>query len=116
MMHLDGIETYLFVQHFFDAEGARERWATTSLAHMLFDPLTYYEARGEIGNRYRALIEPQSASSPLWQRTGIHGYLANPDGYEAARQVLVALRERQPRHRFRLARRTVSQTTVILKD
>lgn len=102
-MRSDGTITFWFIQ--FKAIKPEPEWLTADLGHFLFtDP----RPTGEEVERLRALIEPQSASSDLWQRYGIHGFEEKDD----ALAVLRELRRRGQRE-FRLVRRTIEQVTVI---
>lgn len=104
-MKADGATAFFVVQH----EDSGGRWCDSALDHM-FDGLTYTDRNGELGDRYRALLVPQGASSALWQLYGVNGFRVQADG-EAA---LAAVRERRPGQRFRLARRVLSRSTTVV--
>lgn len=108
-MRIDGEALYFFVQHWGNpAGGTRREWVESSLDHLLFGGMTDEQKRGEKAARYRELMHPQSASSDLWQRFGIHGYVKADDAFAA----MGALQERHPKMRFRVVRRYVIQTTT----
>jgi hypothetical protein len=108
-MRSDGDVTFFFVQHFQERNG--RGWVASSLDHLLFTGMTFDERRGGRADRYRELMQPQMASSDLWQRYGINGYV-NPDDAFA---VLDALRERRPDMRFRVVKRRITQTTTAIE-
>lgn len=103
-MREDGAVTYFFVQH----QDSQGQWTESALAHFLFDGLSSDEARGWLGDQYRALMEPQGANSSLWQKYGIHGYVERSD----AEAVLRAVRERHLDRSFRVVQRIVVQVTT----
>lgn len=111
-MRSDGEVTYFFVQHRWEGEG---EWTTSDLGGFLFDGLSSEQVRGALGDRYRALMKPQTASSDLWQRYGIHGFLDEDDGREVLRELRALPKgtNRKRRHEFRLARRTITQETAV---
>lgn len=105
-MRADGSVTYYLIQHRFNVD----HWVESSLDYFLFNGLSFDDNRGEVGDRYRALTQPQSANSPLWQRFGIHGYIHLDD----ADATLQALRERHPEDEFRVVRRSIAQHTEVM--
>lgn len=105
-MRSDGIVSFFFIEH----EDSKGQWTTSALDHFLFDELPFDDKRGEVGDRYRALLEPQTASSNLWQKFGIHGYKRLPD----AIATMKAMSERHPGRKFRIAGRTISQITEVI--
>jgi hypothetical protein len=108
MLRNDGEVTYYLCQHWQEPYGkVPGQWTESALEHFLFETLSYREAQGEVGDHYRELLDPQSASSDLWQKYGIHGFVVFRD----AVNMLDALGERNPGRRFRIVRRTVSQKT-----
>jgi hypothetical protein len=110
-MRNDGEVSYYFCQHRKEPHSKISgEWAESALDHFLFDTLTYKEARGEVGNHYRELLHPQSASSDLWQKYGINGFV----NFRDAVNMLDALRERNPDRQFRIVRREISQKTEVV--
>lgn len=107
-MRSDGEVTYYFIQH--GADGRRGSWVSSSLDHLLFGDMTAEEKRGGQAARYRELTRPESASSDLWQRYGINGFVDPDDAFA----VLTALQERKPDMRFRVAKRHIIQTTTAV--
>lgn len=105
-MRRDGTAKFFFVQH----KNSRGDWDDSALAHFLFDGLPYNDAKGELGDHYRKLMHPQSASSGLWQKYGLHGYTERAD----ADAMIAAIRERRPDREFRLVFRVIEQTTVVV--
>lgn len=103
-MRSDGDVTYYKIQH----SHTDEAWVSSALDHFLFKDLSRDEARGRVGDRYRELLAPQSASSDLWQRYGIHGFVEKDDGLRVLRE-LRALPGEQPE--FRLVKRHIVQVT-----
>jgi hypothetical protein len=103
----DGNAEYFCIQHQWKRDG---RWADSNLAGFLFEDLSYTEKRGEVGDRYRSLLAPQSASSDLWQKYGIHGFVNRTDA-EAA---LDALNKKRLEHKFRIVKRTLTQRTEVM--
>jgi hypothetical protein len=107
-MFRDGSAFYYLIQH----KESTGRWVGSALPHMLFNELPYEDSQGDLGNHYRKLIAPQSASSKLWQKYGIHGYTKLAD----AQAMLAAVRERRPEQEFRIVYRISSQTTIVQED
>jgi hypothetical protein len=101
-MRRDGAATFFLIQH----QDSTDRWTESALDHFLFDGLPW---RDERGDRYRELLHPQSASSDLWQKYSIHGFVELAD----AEAMLEAVRERHPERAFRIVRRTVTQHTEV---
>lgn len=113
-MRSDGAAIFYFVQHEQKAvngtDSRRTEWVESDLGHFLFSGLQYTEKQGVIGDAYRALMAPQEASSPLWQKFGIHGYTEKEDAFK----VLEAVRERNPDRKFRVVKRTIMQQTEVM--
>lgn len=108
-MRTDGAVTYFQIEH---EEDWRDRWATSALEHLLFNNLTEKESRSHYGNRYRRLLSPQSASSEIWQKYGINGFIDLVD----ARKMIAALRARNPDMKFRIVKRTQTQFTEVVVE
>lgn len=109
-MRTDGEATYYVIQHVWNGVG--ERWTDTGEgAGFLFDNLTYEQRRGQLGDYYRSLIDPQSAGSALWQRFGINGFEDKDDALRLLRE-LRALPDCP--HTFRLVQRTMSRTQTVV--
>jgi hypothetical protein len=107
-MRSDGTPVFYLVQHW--DERNTQSWVESALDHFLFADLTYDEKRGDVGDCYRRLLEPQNASTDLWQRYGIHGFERRGDAMAALR----AVADRHPDRRFRLVMRVVSQRTRVI--
>ena len=107
-MRADGAYAYYLIQHASYPPGGK-RWIETNLAHFLFRDLPHDDARDEVGDRYRALLAPQDASSDLWQKTGIHGFPT----IEEAQACLDAIRLQNPDREFRLVYRVSRQETHV---
>jgi hypothetical protein len=105
-MFQDGIATFYIIEH----QQSNGDWCGSELSHFLFDGLPYMDKMGELGNHYRKLLEPQSASSSLWQKFGLHGYTVRAE----AAAMLAAVGARHPGRAFRLVQRTVSQESKVL--
>jgi hypothetical protein len=106
MMRQDGTVSYLKVQ--FQPRGTGDgRWRDADLSEILFGQLDYATKRGPEGDRLRAIIAPQQASSDLWQTYGVHGFTVLDD----ARKALAACRNSNSDYEFRLVRQAVSQIT-----
>lgn len=110
-MRSDGEALYFFVQHWGSSGGPHKSWVASSLDHLLFAGMTFEEKRGAKAGEYRELMKPQSASSDLWQRFGINGFVDEEDAFRA----LDALKERRPDMRFRVVRRHITQTTEVVQ-
>lgn len=110
-MRIDGQVTYYKIQHWSSMSGRPEdaTWVGSNLEHMLFDKMPFEENCGPRGKgaRYRALLSPQSASSELWQRFGINGFVDVDD----AMACLLAVASERPGTPFRIVRQTVTQET-----
>lgn len=102
MMRCDGTAAYYLIQH----QDERERWVESALAHFLFDGLTYAQ-RCNRGDKYRALLAPQSANSDLWQKFGINGFEVKEDADAA----LVEIKKLHPKRAFRIVYRVSMQAT-----
>jgi hypothetical protein len=115
-MRNDGEVSYYFCQHWQEWQEPNStnsgEWVKSSLSDWLFDSLTYEEAKGEVGRRYSNLLRPQSASSDLWQKYGIHGFV----NFRDAANMLDALRKRNPDHKFRIVRREIKQKTEVVAE
>jgi hypothetical protein len=109
MMRSDGAVVFFLCQHW---QTGNARWVETALSHVLFDKLTYQDSNGVVGDRYRELLHPQSASSDLWQKYGIQGYANRED----AEEMLTALRNQRPEMTFRIVKRHIMQTTEDLLE
>lgn len=105
-MRRDGTVMYFAVQHI----DSSCRWVESALDHLLFKDLTYDQKKGPVGDAYRILLDPQSASSDLWQRYGIHGFVEVDD----ARRMLQAISERNPDMTFRVVCRSITQATTVV--
>lgn len=109
-MRADGEVTFYVIQHVWNGVG--ENWAGTGDgAGFLFDGLSYEQSQGRLGDHYRSLIAPQSASSDLWQRYGINGFEEKDDALRLLRE-LRALPSCP--HRFRLVRRTMTRKQEVI--
>lgn len=106
-MRSDGVVAYYKVQHV-----GQHGWCGTALDHVLFGHLSWDDKQGEKGDRYRELLEPQSASSDLWQRYGVFGFTDHSDAWRAQH----ACRVENPEMEFRIVHITASQSTVVLPD
>lgn len=109
-MRADGTVTYFRVQAVLAVNPEEPRWSDVAVDALLFEGIGRDEARGELGRRYKALLEPQSASSDLWQCYGIHGF----EHKEDVLALYEALRERRPDYDFRVVKRTQSQRTLVV--
>jgi hypothetical protein len=105
-MTADGVATYYKVQHV----GQNGDWVGTALDECLFRGLTWSVRSGPKGDFYRELLEPQSATSDLWQNHGIHGFAEKVD----AAMVLRAVKRENPEMRLRLVCIRISQTTTAV--
>lgn len=102
-MRKDGEFMWYRVEHRWKRIGLS--WANTGNgARFLFEGLTFEEARGEKGDKYRALIKP---THDCWQRIGVTGFLFQSDAEKLALELALV----QPEHAFRVTRRTVTQKT-----
>lgn len=111
-MRADGEVTYFFIQHETRPRNSKyTEWVESALDQFLFHDLSYSDRRGDLGDHYRALMDPQSASSDLWQKYGIHGYVNRAD----ACAILKALNDKGLDRRFRIVRRTVIQKTEVVQ-
>ena len=107
-MRADGSAAFFFIQH---KEKSSGRWVASALDIFLFDKMSHADKIGEKGDRYSALMDPQSASSALWQKFGIHGFEKMAD----ARACLDAVRIENPDREFRLVVRAIVQHTEVVK-
>jgi hypothetical protein len=110
-MRVDGDVTYYAIEHHCGS-WAKDSWVPSALDHFLFANLTSDQKNGPIGNRYRSLLHPQSATSDLWQRYGINGFVDKDDGLRML-QELRALPWRDDYY-FRLVKRTLTQETLVV--
>jgi hypothetical protein len=110
-MRSDGTISFLVVQHFGSQhESIPKSWSDSALEHFLFGEMSWADKVGEKGDHYRRLLEPQNASTPLWQKYGVNGYVDRA----AADAVLEALRHEHPNREFRLVRRAISQISKVV--
>jgi hypothetical protein len=111
MMRQDGHAIFYVVQHYgHPGGGTRQDWVDTALGYMLFDGLSFSERRSARTIRWRKLIERQGASTDLWQRYGVDGYVEPSD----ATAMMVELQERRPDEKFRVVKRQIVQMTQVL--
>jgi hypothetical protein len=93
-----GNHMFFMVQHRWERE-IDHAWSDSALASILFDR----DASGEVGDAMRALLKP---THDCWQVNGYHGFL----NIEDARKIVDALRERVPKHDYRIVFRVTSMT------
>jgi hypothetical protein len=110
-MRRDGSATYFKIEALLEVCPGRPEWSGIDLGNVLFADLSFEDKRGELGDRYREMLAPQQASSALWQRYGIHGFVERED----AEKVLRECRLRRPGTEFRLVRRTITQETEVVQ-
>jgi hypothetical protein len=112
-LRADGAATFYFIQHRWQNE-ARD-WTTSNIESFLFQGLSYEEKRGEKGDHYRNLLDKQSASTDLWQKYGVHGFVELEDAIALFEALKAEAPEHQgKKHRFRIAKRTICQHTEVL--
>jgi len=107
MLRADGAVTYYFIQHINQLASG---WSGTALDYFLFEGMSFEEKGGELASYYRNLISKQGASTPLWQKFGINGFV----DLEDAKETLKALQNRRPNSQFRVARRMIMQHTEVI--
>jgi hypothetical protein len=109
-MRRDGTATYYIIEAVLEACPGRPEWSGINLGNVLFEGLSSDDKRGPVGERLRAMLAPQQASSDLWQRYGIHGFTEIED----AKKVLAECRMRRWRTPFRLVQRSVTRESEVV--
>ena len=108
-IEIDNQIEYFIIQH----KNNFDEWIPTNLANALFNNLSFADkvSGAQKSNRYRELLEPQSASSDLWQEHNINGYTDVKD----AHKTLTVLRVEYPFIKFRIVRiNLIISTTEIM--
>lgn len=106
-MRGEGNVSFYVVQHRHPEE---EEWSDTDLSHVWFSPMSYDERRGAVAAHLRDLLAKQGASTPLWQRYGLHGFTEEAD----ALQALVTSRATTSALEFRLVFRHMSRSQEVI--